>query len=245
MKILMKIIHRKRENNESESSCFVKNEFMNRMILLENSKDAGYLEDHVYTVLGAGYETSANATAHCILFLALHPDVQEKAYQEIMEVFPTDDSTIDMNTLADLEYLDRIFKESLRLAPVVPSMAREALKDFELAPGNIVKKGSVFIIDLLGFHRRRDLWGDDANQFNPDRFLPENFVGKEQFFIPFSLGKRNCLGNRYAPVSFKIVIMKLLRSFKFSSSLKYEEIKFTRHIALKLIGPHSVSIQKR
>jgi cytochrome P450 family 313 len=203
------------------------------------------LRDNIFTIVSAGYETSGNATAHCILFLALHQEIQEKAYREIIQFFPSKDSEIDTKSLLQLSYLDRVFKETLRLAAIVPTIGREASEDIELSPGKIFKKGTIFAIDVKSLHRRKDLWGDDTHLFNPDRFLPKNFSGKEKFFIPFSAGRRNCMGYRYAPVSFKIVILKLLRSFKFSTSLSFDDLKFTRQIALKLIGPHLVSIERR
>jgi cytochrome P450 family 4 len=234
-----------KESSKPELQCFVKNEFMSRILLLTDRMEKEQIRDHIYSVIGAGYETSGNATAHCILFLAMHPEIQEKAYDEILRVLPFDDSVIEMKTFLDLPYLDRVFKESLRVAAAVPTIGREALVDFELFPGHYVRKGTIFCVDIKSLHRRKDLWGQDAHDFNPDRFLPENFAGKENFFIPFSAGKRNCLGYRYASVSFKIVILKLLKNFKFSTSLKFDEIIFTRQIALKLVGPHLVSIEKR
>jgi cytochrome P450 len=228
---------------EPLSPSYIKNEFMSRMVMLKDKIKLDHMKHSIFSVVGAGYETTGNATAHCILFLALHPEVQEKAFQEIMTVFPTDDTLVDNHSLSQLEYVDRVIKESLRLAPPAPNIGREALENFELSPGRISKKGTYFCIDIFGLHRRKDLWGEDANEFNPDRF--EDSSSKQQFYIPFSRGKRNCIGGIYASASFKILIMKLLRSFKFSSELKFDEIKFNRQIALKLVGPHSVNVEKR
>lgn len=242
---LLKTIKDKQQNCQYEPPSYVQNEFMNRLLLLKDKIKDDQLKHHILTVLAAGYETTGNASAHCILFLALHPEVQEKAYQEIMTFFPAEDTLIDTKSLSQLEYVERVIKESLRLAPAAPTGAREAMEDFELSPGRVSKKGTIYCIDIFGLHRRKDLWGDDANDFKPDRFLPENFSGKQQFYLPFSSGKRNCIGSRYASASFKILVMKLLRNFQFSSKLKFNEIKFNRQIALKLVGPHLVSIEKR
>lgn len=241
----MKTYEQKQKNRKCEPQAYVQNEFMSKLILLKDKIESERMKHHIITVILAGYETSGNASAHCILFLALHPEVQEKAYQEIMTVFPSADTLIDSKSLSQLEYLERVVKESLRFAPAVPHLGREALEDFELSPGRISKKGTLYSIDIFSLHRRKSLWGEDASEFNPDRFLPENFAGKQQFYIPFSAGKRNCIGSKYAAVSFKIAIMKLVRSFKFSSTLKFDEIKFNRQIALKLVGPHLVSVEKR
>lgn len=241
----MKIVRQKAENTKTKLDPSMENIFINRMLLLEDKLNIEQMKDHIYAVLGAGYETSGNATAHCILLLALHPEIQKKTYQEIINVFPSEDSVVDNSSLSQCEYLDRVFKETLRFAPAVPTLGREALEDFELSSDLAVKRGTIFCVDVMGLHRRKSLWGEDADLFNPDRFLPENFSGKEQFFMPFSLGKRNCLGYKYACVSLKLVLLKLLRNFKFTTSLKLNEVKFTRQLALKKIGPHLLSVQKR
>lgn len=243
--MLFETMKHKETNRTREPPVYIENEFLNRLLMLKDKIELDHMHQHMYSVIGAGYETTGNASAHCILLLALHPEVQEKAYQEILSVFPTEDCVIDSISLSRLDYLERVIKETLRFAAAVPNIGREVLEDFEIEPGRISKKGTIYCVDIFSLHRRKSLWGEDADKFDPDRFLPENFEGKKQFYIPFSAGKRNCLGPRYAATSFKIIIMKLLKNFKFSTELKLDEIKFNRQIALKLVGPHSVSIEKR
>lgn len=235
------------ENDQnSDEGSFFKNIFLNRLLLLKNIFTIDQMKDHIYTTVAAGYETTGTASAHCILFLAIHQEIQEKAYQEIMKYFPTDDTPITHQTLLELDYLERVIKESLRLGPTVHSIARETMKDFELTPGEIIQKGSILVVNIYGLHRRKELWGDDVEVFNPDRFLPDNFTTQQQqSYIPFSAGKRNCIGYRYASYSFKVMIMKFLRNFKFSTTLKINDINFNRQVALKLFGPHSVTVEKR
>lgn len=251
-----------RDENTKDSN-FVQNIFFNRLMAHKKEMSVSQIEDSIGTVIGAGFETTGTASAHCILFLAMHPDIQEKAYREIMNVFPSDDVEITQESLARLEFIECVMKESLRLGiiafsifhiinkkilnkgPTVHAIARENMDNFEIAPGKLIKKGSLIVINIYGLHHRKDLWGDDVEEFNPDRFLPENFEGKQNYFIPFSAGKRNCIGYRYAFVSFKIMLIKLLKNFKFTTNLKLNELKFNRQIALKLHGKHLVMIEKR
>lgn len=143
-----------------------------------------------------GYETSATATAHCLLMLAMHPNVQNQMYEEITEVFTSDDIKINNDTLSQLKYMDRVIKESMRIAPVGPVIFREALEDFELTPGCVVPKGTTFILNIYGLHRSKEIWGPNALNFDPDNFLTENVTKRHTCsYIPFSTGRRNCIGN--------------------------------------------------
>ncbi|KAG5670306.1 hypothetical protein PVAND_000582 [Polypedilum vanderplanki] len=248
LEILFKEVDRKNrriEANNEKVPNFVGNIFFNKLLFHKNEMTLNQFKDSITTVIGAGFETTGTASAHCILFLAMHPEIQEKAYQEILSIYPSNDDEITLESLTKLEYIERVMKESLRLGPTVHSIAREAMRDFELIPNKIAKKGSIFCINIYGLHRRKDLWGDDAELFNPDRFLPENFEDKQKYFLPFSVGRRNCIGYRYAYTSFKIMMIKLLRNFKFTTNLKLNEIKFNRQIALKLTGEHLVMIEQR
>jgi len=92
--------------------------------------------------------------------------------------------------------------------------------------------------------RRKDVWGENAEQFVPERFAPEN-LKKDQLFIPFGNGKRNCIGYRFAYSGFKLIIMKAVRNFLITTDLKFNDLKMERKIALKIIGEHSISIKPR
>lgn len=241
---LMNIIAKKSKSNETEP--FTENTFLKRLLMIKDEMTENQMKEHIFTVGGAGYETTGTASAHCILFLALHPEIQEKAYQEIITAFPSENFDITHQSLSELVQVERIMKESLRLSPTVHAIARQATEDFQLTSGEIITKGSIIVINIYALHRRIDLWGEDAHTFNPERFSPEKFSEKQQqSYIPFSAGKRNCIGYRYALVSFKIMLVKLLRNFKFSTSLQADEIQFNRQIALKLVGKHLVRIERR
>lgn len=87
--------------------------------------------------------------------------------------------------------MERVIKETLRVAPVGPVIFREAMDDFELQPGLIIPKGTTFILNIYALHRRCDIWGPNAEDFDPDNFLPEKVATRHPCsFIPFSTGER-------------------------------------------------------
>ena len=102
------------------------------------------------------------------------------------------------------------------------------------------------LINFYSLHRRKDIWGENAELFNPDNFLPENVEKRHPYsFLPFSGGARNCIGYRYAMISLKILLIYLVKNYKFSTHLKYEDIQFRSDINLKLCTKHWVSIEQR
>jgi cytochrome P450 len=93
-------------------------------------------------------------------------------------------------------------------------------------------------------NRNKDTWGLNAEDFHPSRFQSEN-CSTHQSFWPFSVGPRHCIGKSYALFAIKMTLAKLIRNFKVSTDLKYEEIKFKLDITLKICQNLAVKLQKR
>lgn len=122
--------------------------------------------------------------------------MQDKAVQEMKEVFPTADTEIDYERIQSLTYLEMVIKETLRLCPSVPVIARKTLDDIEL-DGVVVPKGVDIIVNLFALHRRYENWGPDSKMFDPERFLPKNVAARHPYcYMPFSTGVRNCIGKQ-------------------------------------------------
>lgn len=205
------------------------------------------MKEHRGTFIAGGYDTTSQTTANSLLLLAMHPGVQEKVVKEIFQLFPSDDETfINFNSLNELKYLEQVIQETLRVAPTIPFFPREPLKDFEIKPGCVIPKGTVLVFNTFVLHRRKDIWGLDADKFNPDHFLPHNLATKHPFsYIPFSAGKRNCIGLKYAKIALKIILMKCLRKFKFHTKLVYDDIQFKGEVTLRLSGQHLLHVEHR
>ncbi|KAG5666289.1 hypothetical protein PVAND_017840 [Polypedilum vanderplanki] len=117
----------------------------------------------------------------------MFPEVERKVYEEIMQNCPNND--IDMKTIRNLKYLECVMNESMRLFPINLTYVRKVEKDLKLDDNIILPRNSYAFIRTKDVHRDPTIWGDDANEFKPERFLPENIKKVHPFaFHPFVLG---------------------------------------------------------
>jgi cytochrome P450 len=130
------------------------------------------------------------------LLLGEYPEVQDRLFAEINTQYPSFAEPLTSEILGRMTYMDMAIKETLRLVTIIPFIAREVKTDLKLE-NCVMKPGMFMIINMFSLHRRKDIWGDDVDEFNPDRFLPENVEKRHPFsFVPFSAGARNCVGKK-------------------------------------------------
>ena len=125
------------------------------------------------TFLGAGYETTSSSLGFTYYFLCNHPEKLLKAQREVDEV--VGDKVLTANMLPKLTYLDACMKESLRVMNPINLINRTAIKDTTLGGKYFIKKGQLVSGIMLQFHRDRKVWGDDADEFRPERMLDGGF----------------------------------------------------------------------
>ncbi|KAL9697754.1 hypothetical protein quinque_001195 [Culex quinquefasciatus] len=192
-----------------------------------------------------GNEPTALSVANACLFLALYPRVQQKLYNEIAQIIPDKSCNITQQTLQDLPYLDMVLKETLRLCPTIPNIARETIRTVSI-DGRRIPAGTMFLISFYALHRRADLWGDTVTDFDPERFHPDCGYQRHPFgYLPFSGGARNCIGWQYAQISVKIALIRLVREFKLSTGLKRRDLRFKFDLTLKLAFEHLIQLDRR
>ncbi|XP_060647591.1 probable cytochrome P450 313a4 isoform X2 [Drosophila nasuta] len=217
-------------------------DMMNRGML--NKED---LQSQLGIILFAAFETSANTVVYTLMLLAMFPEYQEKAFQELRSLFPNPgDFDVTYADTQNMGYMDLILNESMRLLAPVPIIARQTMQDVRLSNGIVIPKGVQIGIDIFHLHRDKKIWGENAEEFNPEHFLPHNMQDKHPYsFIPFTKGIRNCIGWRYALVSIKLTLAKLLRNYKFSTKFKFEDLDFFEDLTLGLKTVPLLEIQRR
>lgn len=230
-----------------------------RYVFLEalhaENQDPIAIRSHALNMLLAGRDTTASLLSWLFYMLARHPSACTRLREVILTEFGTYDQPqqITFEKLKSCQYLQHCINETLRLFPPIPVNARVAARDTMLPHGGgpdrmapiYIKKGEVVVYSVNCMHRREDLWGDDAGDFKPDRwvhckpewyvldrpspflsFLPLipfkiiqlNSTGRK--FLPFNGGPRRCLGQQFALTEASYVTVRLLQHFDQLESLE-------------------------
>ncbi|XP_039629836.1 cytochrome P450 3A30-like [Polypterus senegalus] len=161
----------------------------------------------------AGYETTSTTLSFMSLNLATHPDVMKKVQEEIDKFLPNK-APLTYDALMEMEYLDMMVNESLRLHPPGSRIERVCKKTIELN-GVTIPRGTVCIIPAFILHRDPEHF-PDPEAFKPERFSKEMKESMDPYaFLPFGSGPRNCIGMRFALLIMKAAIVQLLQNFDF------------------------------
>lgn len=117
--------------------------------------------------------------------------------------------------LSQLKYLTQTIKETLRLHPSVPLIVKGVAADSKLG-AHRVSKGGVVAVHIMAIMRNEKYWGPNADEFDPERFRPENIANRHGYaWIPFSVGPRGCIGAHFAISEGVMTLAMLLRARKF------------------------------
>ncbi|KIJ61017.1 hypothetical protein HYDPIDRAFT_31717 [Hydnomerulius pinastri MD-312] len=189
--------------------------------LVNYTEDMAVLRDETLNIMIAGRDTTAGTLTFAVYMLSQHPDVMARLREEILTKIgssrrPTHDD------MRDLKYLRAVINETLRLYPAVPVNVRLSTEPQVwpavnggkplYVPPNTICPYSVFLMQ-----RRKDLWGPDADLFDPDRFIDERlhkYLTPNPFiFLPFNAGPRICLGQQFAYNEVSYFLIRLLQSF--------------------------------
>uniref|UniRef100_A0A8R1DRN0 CYtochrome P450 family n=1 Tax=Caenorhabditis japonica TaxID=281687 RepID=A0A8R1DRN0_CAEJA len=211
---------------EKETSKRMMN-FLDLMLTMEESNEltSEDIRQEVDTFMFAGHDTTTSSTSWACWNLAHHPKIQEKVYEEMVEVYGEDPSTdVTIEDLGKLNYLDRVLKESKRLVPPVPAFQRKLTNDLEI-DGHIVPAGGNITIAPLVLHKNQLVF-PDPTKFDPDRFLPDEVSKRHSYdFIPFSAGPRNCIGQKFALLNEKVMLSHIIRNFRIEPANDFKATK--------------------
>ncbi|KAI6119962.1 cytochrome P450 [Pisolithus croceorrhizus] len=188
--------------------------------LVNRTEDRAVIRDEIVNILLAARDTTASTLTFLVYMLSEHPNVLRRLRAEVLcSVGDSRRPTYD--DVREMKYMRAVINETLRLYAPVPLNVRTSTEAVVLPgvnggppvyiPPNTQVPFSVFLMQ-----RRKDLWGPDADIFDPDRFIDERLkylTSNPYIFLPFSAGPRTCLGQQFAYNQMSFFLVRLLQTF--------------------------------
>lgn len=219
---------------ESDSaSRFLRKDFMNLLLDLKDDPTVSLTDNEIaaqaFVFFIAGFETSSTLLSFCSYELAKHPDIQQRARDEIASVLQKHNGQFTYAAMLDMVYLDQVLNEALRKYPPLATISRTADQKY-IVPGTnaFIPKGCTVVIPVYAIHHDEDLY-PQADRFDPERFSAEQVAQRHSMaFLPFGEGPRICIGQRFGMMQARIGLAKVLQNFRLSVGVKMvEPIKFS------------------
>ncbi|XP_047326054.1 cytochrome P450 CYP72A219-like [Impatiens glandulifera] len=170
----------------------------------------------------AGQETTATLLLWTMVLLAQHQEWQHRAREEVCNEFGKEGKP-NFDGLNRLKIVTMIINEVLRLYPPVAELTRITAKDMKLGESLHLQAGTTISLPIVLFHHDKEMWGDDAKEFKPERFANgiSNATKCPVSYFPFSCGPRVCIGQNFTLVEAKMVVTMILQRFSFELSPTY------------------------
>ncbi|KAN0015947.1 hypothetical protein ACTFIU_005897 [Dictyostelium citrinum] len=202
------------------------------------SNDIDLLLQLCIDLIVAGTDTVANLLQWFVLFCINYPDIQEKLYNEIIEVVGKECKVLKHEQISKMPYLYGCFRESLRYRPVTPlSLPRVAMCDTYIKDDIFIPKGTTIIQNIFGMGND-EKYISEPNKFKPERWVEyikkqkdnknDNENSESKYFndldkvsIPFGVGKRQCMSPAMAEQESLFSMATMVLNYKFKSNGQY------------------------
>ncbi|KAK6611430.1 cytochrome P450 [Botrytis cinerea] len=183
--------------------------------LAKSGQSASKIQAELLNILLAGRDTTASLLTVLFMILSREKNVLAKLRKEVMSL---EGRNPTFEEIKDMKYLKWCINETMRLYPIVPTTSRVAIRDTVLPRGGgpdeksptMVKKGDLVQWSSYVLHRRTDIYGEDADQFRPERWEKLRVVWE---YIAFSGGPRICIGQQFALTEASYTTIRLLQTF--------------------------------
>ncbi|XP_033229180.1 cytochrome P450 4c3-like [Belonocnema kinseyi] len=199
------------------------------------------LREEVNTFMFAGHDTIATSVSWLLYALGRKPEYQKLIIEEYENVVGSAELTIDL--LSKLVWLDVCLKESWRLYPVAPLIARQINSPFKLSE-QVIPAGTTVLVHSYLLHRDPRYF-PQPEVYMPERFLPDKPKPPPFTYIPFSAGSRNCIGWKFAQMEVKVTMLAILRAYEIQSIQTEDQLRFISNLVLDNAGGIPIRIKPR
>ncbi|KAH7313319.1 cytochrome P450 [Stachybotrys elegans] len=208
---------------EQQGDCAEDEDYVFVEALLQQTTDQQVIRDQCLNVLLAGRDTTGCCLQWTFWLLARHQNVLGRLRREIEQVLGlgADAPPPKREDLTRMPYLNLVIKEVLRLYPSVPVNSREAVRLTTLPVGGgpdgtspvLVRPGEGVGYCVYAMHRRKDIYGDDADKFRPERWEDDSLKDIGWAYLPFNGGPRRCLGQEFALLEVTYAVARIVQAF--------------------------------
>eukprot|EP01127_Copromyxa_protea_P014414 TRINITY_DN4006_c0_g1_i2.p1 TRINITY_DN4006_c0_g1~~TRINITY_DN4006_c0_g1_i2.p1 ORF type:complete len:508 (+),score=98.07 TRINITY_DN4006_c0_g1_i2:63-1586(+) len=240
-KLVLDVVNKRRQNRENDEGRDL--DLLDHILAADNNNELTNQEllQNIYLFFLAGQETSAGTMVSVMYFLAKHPEIQEKALEEVKDVLKGGDP--DKENITRLSYLEAIIKEALRInVPLYSCTWRKATEDMVLQD-YFIPKDTYLSVNFLPAHMKEEYWGPDVREFVPERWLAPGAHKLKNF--AFSSGPRICIGKKFSMIEMKIILSMIIQRWRWSlePGYKWEDAMFS--ITLTPAKPMKVVLERR
>mmetsp|Transcript_4282 Transcript_4282/g.5268 ORF Transcript_4282/g.5268 Transcript_4282/m.5268 type:complete len:571 (+) Transcript_4282:65-1777(+) len=226
-----------------------------RSISADGKADAG----NGFIFAFAGHDTTGHTLTWLLFELARNPEIQKKLQQEVDEFYNSlNGREMTYADLKELKYMTKCIFETLRLWPAVANGTfREIQFDDTIKGPNgkdvMIPKGTFCRIINWSRHRNPDLWGADAETFNPDREWKESEIWFDdglraynpasERFSPFTFQPRDCIGKNFAHMEMRAILCFLLKDYSFELTSAYKSVDSSKFVGVNYgtMGPQDLT----
>lgn len=193
------------------------------------------IRQQLITFLVAGHETTSGMLSFAVHLLLKNPDKLQKAQAEVDAVLGNRMPTV--HDMPKLEYINQVLKETLRLEPTAPAFILSPYEDTIIGGRHKVKKDGLIAVLVSQLHRDKKVWGEDAEEFRPERFEQATFEAlPPNSWKPFGNGRRACIGRAFAMQEAILILSMLLQRFDISEANPDYELKIAESLTIKPDG---------
>ena len=223
-KFALDIAQQRRKRFEDDKQA---RESMNDILsLLVKSNDFSDIDlaHQTLTMMAAGHETTSSTLSWCMYLLSLNSEIQTRVREEVRASLPSPHSgdTISAAQIDGLPWLNAVCNETTRLYPTVPITAREVVRAGTPLGGYALPLGTNVLLTPWAINRCEAFWGEEANEFRPDRWINADGTGNNTGGAPsnyalmtFLHGPRSCIGQGFARSELKCLLAAVVGRYEF------------------------------
>jgi len=231
------------EHRISERSQNIIKKSLSDILLSMEDLTKEQIREQLDTFAFAGHDTTATTITFSLESIGRDERVQNLIETELLDIFGGVPDEINLEHLKRMSYTEAVIKETLRIYPPVPVIARKIHQDINVNGYTLTKGTDVWLCTQA--MQTNETFFDSAAEFLPERFIDSDAVNSRIPFsyLPFSAGPRNCIGQRFAMNEIKIVLAQVLSSYKVKTISEAPLCIFEG--TLKTKNPVRVKFEKR